>query len=126
MHSFTPEGHLVISPITEDIAYAPDMQIQLQCMNGDLALEDLRMRAGHDVMEHSGAPPDAAVIVACGTRGTSLYGSEGVESGALKQSWGRNVPTVGFFAGGEFGPVGRNTYMHGYTTSCLLMRNGTS
>lgn len=123
IHAFTSEGHLVISPITDDIPYAPKMQMQLQCMNRDLALEDLRMRAGLDVMDHNGAPPDAAVIISCGARGMQLYGSEGVESQALRQAWGRRVPTVGFFAGGEIGPVGRRTYMHGFTTSCLLVRN---
>jgi small ligand-binding sensory domain FIST len=122
MHAWTPEGHLVLSPITEDLSYAPGMRIQLQCMNKKLALDDLRMRAGYDVMAHSGVPPDAAVVISCGARGSELYGSEGVESNVLRQAWGRDVPTVGYFAGGEIGPVGHRTYMHGFTTSCLLMR----
>jgi len=95
-------------------------------MNAELALEDLRMRAGFDVMAHNGSPPDAAVVISCGARGLQLYGSEGVESKALRQAWGRHVPTAGFFAGGEIGPVGSKTYMHGFTTSCLLVRSASS
>lgn len=122
LHAWTPEGHLVLSPVTDDTPYAPGMQIQLHCMNKELALEDLRMRAGYDVMAHSGEAPDAAVIISCGARGAQLYEEEGVESRVLRQAWGQDVPTAGFFAGGEFGPVGRRTYVHGFTTSCLLMR----
>jgi len=122
IHNFTPEGHVFISPIMDDIPFKPGMHIQLHCMNKELALDDLRMRAGYDVMAHNFCPPDAAVIISCGARGVSLYEDEGVESASLRQAWGCDVPTVGFFAGGEIGPVGQKTFMHGYTTSCLFMR----
>jgi len=122
LHTLTPEGYVVLTPLEEDVQYAPSMRFQLHCMNKDLALEDLRMRAGHDVMAHNFSPPDAAVVISCGARGTQLYGAEGVESETLRRAWGQDVPTVGFFAGGEIGPVGRSTYMHGFTTSCLMMR----
>mmetsp|Transcript_86333 Transcript_86333/g.241605 ORF Transcript_86333/g.241605 Transcript_86333/m.241605 type:complete len:100 (+) Transcript_86333:2-301(+) len=98
------------------------MQLQLHCYNRDLALQELRSRAEHDMALHGGRPPDAAVIISCGARGVSLYGEEGVESRVLREVWGSDVPTVGIFAGGEFGPVGLKTYLHGFTTSCLLMR----
>eukprot|EP00929_Paragymnodinium_shiwhaense_P112302 TRINITY_DN80560_c0_g1_i1.p1 TRINITY_DN80560_c0_g1~~TRINITY_DN80560_c0_g1_i1.p1 ORF type:complete len:464 (-),score=105.96 TRINITY_DN80560_c0_g1_i1:659-2050(-) len=122
MHTFTEDGFLVLSPLTDMQGYREGMRMQLHCMNQELALEDLRMRAGCDVMQNSGLPPDAAVVVSCGARGVQLYEDEGVESDALQQAWGKSVPSTGFFAGGEIGPVGRQTYMHAFTTSCLLMR----
>mmetsp|Transcript_70365 Transcript_70365/g.228738 ORF Transcript_70365/g.228738 Transcript_70365/m.228738 type:complete len:460 (-) Transcript_70365:118-1497(-) len=122
MHHFTPEGHLVVSPLPEELPYAIGMQLQLHCHSSAHALNELRSRAEHDAAMHGGRPPDAAVVIACGARGSSLHGEEGVESKALRSAWGRDVPTVGFFAGGELGPVGLKTYLHGYTTSCLVIR----
>merc|ERR1719341_1872951 len=98
------------------------MKMQLQCYNAEHAMDDLRSRAEHDLMLNGGRPPDAAIVVACGARGISLYGEEGVESDILRQTWKTDVPTVGIFAGGEIGPVGLKTYMHSYTTSCLMLR----
>eukprot|EP00434_Breviolum_minutum_P033341 symbB.v1.2.029501.t1/scaffold3238.1/size60479/2 len=123
MHAFTQEGHLILSPLTEMTPYTPGMQLQLQCFSPEHALKDLRSRAETDMALNDGRPPDAAVIVSCGARGLELYGSEGVESAIFREVWGCDVPTVGFFAGGEFGPVGLRTYVHGYTTSCLMIRS---
>lgn len=124
MHRFTPEGALLLSPLTESLPYAAGMQLQLHCFSPDHALGDLRSRAENDMFLHDGRPPDAAIIISCGARGNQMYsGQEGVESALLREVWGRHVPTVGFFAGGEFGPVGLKTYMHSYTTSCLMLRS---
>lgn len=122
LHQFTAEGYLVISPLSQSSPYAEGMTMQLHCHNPEHALQELRMRAEHDMAMHNGQPPDAAVIVSCGARGDVLYGENGVESRLLSEIWQKDVPTVGFFAGGEIGPVGLKTYLHGYTTSCLLIR----
>merc|ERR1719401_722441 len=98
------------------------MKLQLHCYNSTLALEELRARAEHDMAMHGGRPPDAAVVVSCGARGLSLHGKENVESSVLREVWGRDVPTAGIFAGGEIGPVGLKTYLHWYTTCCLVLR----
>lgn len=122
MHTFTEEGHLVLSPLTDSLPYAAGMQLQLHCFSATHALQELRSRAEVDMALNGGRPPDAAIIISCGARGVQLYGEEGVESLALRDVWGRQVPTIGIFAGGEIGPVGLRTYLHGYTTSCLLIR----
>lgn len=122
LHAFTPEGHLVLSPLTEHMPYSKGMKLQLHCFSRETALSDLRARAETDMALHEGRPPDAAVLVFCGARGVSFYQEEGVESAILREVWGRDVPAVGFFAGGEFGPVGLRTYLHSYTTSCLFLR----
>merc|ERR1712137_647473 len=106
MHSFTPDGYLVLSPLTQVTPYTPGMQLQLHCFSSSHALDDLRTRVAHDSSMHDGRAPDAAVVISCGARGLSMYGSEGVENGVFEEVWGRRVPSVGFFAGGEFGPVG--------------------
>jgi len=101
------------------------MQLQLNCYSQETAIEDLEARAEHDVALHEG-PPDASLLVMCGARGEQLYSNEGVESDVLRKVWGQNVPTVGFFAGGEIGPVGLKTYLHGYTTCCLMVRGSNA
>jgi small ligand-binding sensory domain FIST len=60
-------------------------------------------------------------MVSCAGRGRNLYGEVGTESGMLEKHLGP-IPVTGFFAGGEIGPVGRRTYMHGYTSSLALLR----
>jgi len=124
MHAFSEEGYLVLSPLTETLPYAAGMQFQLHCFSPEHALVELRSRAETDMALHNGEPPDAAVIISCGARGVQLYGEEGVESRVLRETWGRDVPTVGIFAGAEIGPVGLKTYLHGYTTSILMLRFG--
>lgn len=121
MHAFTADGHLVLSPLPETMPYREGMKFQLHCFSPKHALSNLRGQAEHD-MALNGGPPDAAVVISCGARGVSLYGTEGVESQSLREVWGREVPLVGFFAGGEIGPVGLKSYLHSYTTSCLMLR----
>eukprot|EP00930_Biecheleria_cincta_P074809 TRINITY_DN6201_c0_g1_i1.p1 TRINITY_DN6201_c0_g1~~TRINITY_DN6201_c0_g1_i1.p1 ORF type:complete len:452 (-),score=64.81 TRINITY_DN6201_c0_g1_i1:415-1770(-) len=122
MHAFTDEGHLILSPLTDSLPYAVGMQLQLHCFSSTHALQELRSRAETDLALNGGRPPDAAIIISCGARGVQLHGQEGLESSVLREVWGRQVPTVGIFAGGEIGPVGLRTYLHAYTTSCLLVR----
>jgi len=124
LHAFTPEGHLLLSPLADGLPYAAGMQLQLHCMSSRHVLEDVASRAELDVVAHGGVPPDAAIVISCGVRGLQMHGEEGVESRTLQRAWGRPVPTLGFFAGGEIGPVGLKTYLHGYTTSCLTLRGG--
>ena len=47
-----------------------------------------------------GAAPKAAVYVGCVARGVNLFGTEGVETGLLREAFG-DIPLVGFFANGE-------------------------
>lgn len=122
MHAFTEEGYLILTPLTESVPYEAGMQLQLHCFNASFALDELRSRITHDMEVHGGRVPDAAVVVQCGARGAALHGEMGTESRLLEDIWGHRVPTVGFFAGGEIGPVGLKTYMHGFTTSILLIR----
>jgi small ligand-binding sensory domain FIST len=35
-----------------------------------------------------------------------------------------DIPVAGFFAAGELGPVAGRNFVHGFTASILLFRNG--
>jgi len=64
--------------------------------------------------------PWAALLFSCLGRGRSLYGAPDHDSRAFEARFGE-VPLGGFFCGGEIGPVGRTTHLHGYTSSFGLL-----
>jgi small ligand-binding sensory domain FIST len=45
-----------------------------------------------------------------------MYGEAGHDSRVFAQAMGA-VPLGGFFCNGEIGPVGGNTYIHGFTSA---------
>ena len=67
-----------------------------------------------------GAPRGALLFSCCG-RGRGLYG-ESDHDASLVQSVLGPVPLAGFFANGEFGPVGGRNFVHGYTSSLVLIK----
>ncbi|MGD0089555.1 MAG: FIST N-terminal domain-containing protein [Planctomycetota bacterium] len=62
-------------------------------------------------------PPRGALAFCCAARGKRLYGAADHDTHAFRAELG-DVPLTGFFANGEIGPVGGNTYLHGFT-SCF-------
>ena len=64
--------------------------------------------------------PRAALLFSCLGRGRTLYGTPDHDSRAFGDRF-QDVPLGGFFCGGEIGPVGRGTHLHGYTSSFGLL-----
>jgi small ligand-binding sensory domain FIST len=54
-------------------------------------------------------------MFACLGRGTGLYGQPHFDSQLFNRYIG-NVAIGGFFCNGEIGPVGTQTFLHGYTS----------
>jgi len=65
--------------------------------------------------------PAGALLFSCNGRGTRMFDAPHHDVGLARQVLG-NVPIAGFFAAGEFGPVGRRNFMHGQTASFALFR----
>lgn len=59
-------------------------------------------------------------MFSCLGRGESLYGEADFDSGIVAEYF--PVPMGGFFCNGEIGPVGDNTFMHGYTVVFAMFR----
>ncbi|HCF29001.1 MAG TPA: hypothetical protein DEV81_17770, partial [Cyanobacteria bacterium UBA11049] len=59
--------------------------------------------------------PAGALMFSCLGRGEELYGRPNFDS-QLFSRYLNDVPLGGFFCGGEIGPVGDNTFLHGYTS----------
>jgi len=62
-----------------------------------------------------------ALLISCCGRGRGLYGEADHDSAVIQRLKGP-LPLAGFFANGEFGPVGRCNYIHGYTSSLAVIR----
>jgi small ligand-binding sensory domain FIST len=93
------------------------LQFQLR----DAATSDTDLQALLGVLPEIGAAPRGALLVACVGRGQGLYG-EPDHDAALVQSMRGPLPLAGFFANGEFGPVAGRNYVHGYTSSLVVIR----
>jgi small ligand-binding sensory domain FIST len=64
---------------------------------------------------------EAALVFPCNGRGTRLFDDPHHDAAALRKAVGP-VPVGGFFAAGEFGPVGGHNFVHGFTASVGLLR----
>ncbi len=62
---------------------------------------------------------DAALLFSCNGRGTRLFPQPNHDASTVRSVCGP-VPLAGFFAQGEFGPVGKKNYIHGFTASVVL------
>lgn len=61
----------------------------------------------------------AALLFTCNGRGTNLFSDPDHDAQLIRSKLG-NIPTAGFFAAGEIGPVGQQNFMHGFTASVVL------
>jgi small ligand-binding sensory domain FIST len=105
--------------ITE--AIRPGRTVQFQVRDAASAKEDLRSLLQQRAA--AGALPDGAgaLFISCNGRGAHLFGETDQDSGALADALGP-VPTAGFFAAGEIGPVGGTNFLHGFTASIALFQ----
>jgi small ligand-binding sensory domain FIST len=71
--------------------------------------------------EHaSGARLAGALVFTCNGRGTRLFGQPHHDAACVQEYLGP-LPTIGFFAQGEIGPIGPRNCLHGFTASIALL-----
>jgi small ligand-binding sensory domain FIST len=68
---------------------------------------------------------EAALLFSGSGRGEELFGEPDHDAGAVLDAFG-NVPVAGFFAAGEFGPVGGRNHVHGFSASLSLFEAPTA
>lgn len=66
-----------------------------------------------------GASPRGGMLFSCNGRGTHLFGKPNHDIGVINGAAG-DCQVAGFFAAGEIGPVGRKTFVHGFTSSLVI------
>lgn len=92
--------------------------VQFQLRDARSATEDLHLMLAAERVRHK-QPPLGALMFSCCGRGRGLFGYPHHDVSVLKERIG-DVPTAGFFAQGEIGPVSGANYLHGYTASIAL------
>jgi small ligand-binding sensory domain FIST len=75
--------------------------------------EDLRS------MLAEAGPAAGALLFTCNGRGSALFGMPDHDAAVLDEALD-GAPVAGFFAAGEFGPVGGRNFLHGFTASVAL------
>lgn len=96
--------------------------VQFQVRDAESARADLRVVLERD-RDTNGDQIAGVLLFSCNGRGQGLFGQPGHDIGAVRQAYG-SVPVAGFFAAGEFGPVGQRNFLHGFTASMLVVRRG--
>ena len=89
--------------------------VQLQVRDADAAHEDL---------EHllAGRQADTALVFTCNGRGMHLFGTPDHDASIITEFTGSGA-TAGMFCAGEIGPIGGQTFLHGFTASIALFRD---
>jgi len=98
----------------------PDLRvgqtIQFHVRDGQTATEDFGLLL-EAVRLHG--PAAGTLLASCNGRGTHLFDRPNADAEMIQQSLGP-IPLAGFFAMGEIGPVGGQTFLHGHTASLLV------
>jgi len=95
--------------------------VQLHVRDAKTSTDDLVHVLKRTLRRAKGARHEGALLFSCLGRGRHLYG-EADKDTKLFQSIAGEVPLGGFFCNGEIGPIGKETYLHGFTSSFGLFR----
>lgn len=100
----------------------PGQRVQFHLRDGDTSAEDLEMLLQqYQQQEISSSSPVGALLFSCLGRGKELYGKPNFDS-ELFRKYLSQIPVGGFFCNGEIGPVGNQTFLHGYTSSFAIFK----
>ncbi len=88
--------------------------VQFHVRDAATADEDLRQLL-------AGREAGGALVFTCNGRGSHLFGAPDHDALVLDERVG--APAAGFFAAGEFGPVGGRNFLHSFTASIALFRD---
>lgn len=98
--------------------------VQFHLRDAKSASDDLHFLLAADRAKHRN-PPLGALLFSCCGRGEGLFGQPHHDSGVVQERLGV-LPTAGFFAQGEIGPVGGRNFLHGYTASVVIFSEPNS
>ena len=93
--------------------------VQFHVRDGVTADEDLRSMLAAVATTPEEQNPDAALLFTCNGRGRRLFEIPSHDLSTIHEVLGP-VPTAGFFAMGELGPIGTKNFIHGFTASIGL------
>ena len=94
--------------------------IQFQVRDVATASDDLRAMLERTRMRLGNRQPVAALLCSCTGRGREFFGQEHHDARAIESAF-PPLPTPGFFAPSEIGPIGHRPFLHGFSTVAGLI-----
>ncbi|MEM7515608.1 MAG: FIST N-terminal domain-containing protein [Planctomycetota bacterium] len=115
-------GSIAIS----DDTIRPGMTVQFLVRDPESAGDDLtqllQTEAGGALAEDALPNSAGALVFSCNGRGKRMFGEAHHDASRVENALGQPIPTAGFFAMGEIGPVGGRNFLHGFTASVAVLR----
>jgi small ligand-binding sensory domain FIST len=95
----------------------PGQRVQFHLRDARTSAEDLETLLSRYQLQSRAqtTSPVGALLFSCMGRGEGLYNEPNFDS-RLFSRYLSQVPLSGFFCGGEIGPIGGTTFLHGYTS----------
>ena len=92
--------------------------VRLHARDAEAADRDLRDALAARCLALPG-PPAGALVFACNGRGRAMFGVPDHDAGTVAEALA-GAPSAGFFAAGEIGPVGGESFLHGFTATVAV------
>ena len=105
-------GHRSVGAIAVNDTIEVGTTVQFHLRDAASADEDLKALV-------AGRRAEGALLFTCNGRGTRLFREPDHDASVVADALG-DAPVAGFFAAGEFGPVGGRNFLHGFTASLAL------
>jgi small ligand-binding sensory domain FIST len=93
--------------------------IQFQRRDAAAATEDMRELLARARRDYAGVTIYGGCLCCCNGRGRSLFGESSHDTRMIQRELGP-MGLAGFFCNGEIGPVGKRSFLHGFTASLAL------
>ena len=93
--------------------------LQFQRRDADAAREDMNELLQRAQTRIGGRKIYGACLCCCNGRGQYLFGDTGHDARCVNEAFG-SLGLSGFFCNGEIGPIGDQSFLHGYTASLAL------
>lgn len=97
----------------------PGQVVRLHARDAEGADRDLRDALSLRRHALAGRAPAGALVFSCNGRGRAMFGVPDHDAVAIAEELG-GPPAAGFFAAGEIGPVGGETFLHGFTATLAV------
>jgi small ligand-binding sensory domain FIST len=120
---FLVRGLMGADPATGQVAVAAEVHagqvVRLHARDAESADRDLREALGIRMAALGGRAPAGALLFSCNGRGRGLFGHSDHDAETVADEL-RGAPAAGFFAAGEIGPVGGESFLHGFTATVAV------
>lgn len=93
--------------------------VRLHARDADSADRDLREGLELRRRALGGTRPAGALVFSCNGRGRGMFGMGNHDADAVADELD-GAPAAGFFAAGEIGPVGGESFLHGFTATLAI------